>query len=154
MVTAANRIRPANGRDCPAIADLVSDLRAEERGLPADRALILATVESAVSQSASCVFVAESGAAMVGMAVVHWVPFPMLAGMEAYVSDLIVAAAARGAGIGRGLVEAVEQEARKRGCVRLMLNNRMAATSFQRGFYAKLGYRQRGDFANFVKTLR
>jgi GNAT superfamily N-acetyltransferase len=119
-----------------------------------DRVPILSTLMSAVSQPACGVFVAESGDAVAGFILVHWVPFAMLGGTEGYISDLIVAAESRGAGIGRTLIHAVEEEARNRGCVRLMLNNRIAAKSFQRGFYPKIGYRHREDFANFVKVLR
>ena len=154
MADPAERIRRANESDCQAIADLIANFRLEELGLAVDRAPILSTVASAVSQPACGVFVAESGDAIVGFIVVHWVPFPMLAGTEAYISDLIVAAELRGGGIGRKLVDAVEEAARDRGCVRLMLNNRIAAKSFKRGFYPKLGYRHREDFANFVKALR
>ncbi|MYK34394.1 MAG: GNAT family N-acetyltransferase, partial [Chloroflexi bacterium] len=84
---------------------------------------------------------------------VHWVPFPMLGGREGYVSDLIVGADWRGHGLGNRLMEAVEARAGEMGCERLMLNNRIAAESFERGFFAKAGFRQRTDFANFVKPL-
>jgi GNAT superfamily N-acetyltransferase len=77
----------------------------------------------------------------------------MLGGTEAYVSDLIVRRDQRGRGVGRRLVAVVEAEARRRGCVRVMLNNRIAAESFRRSFYLKLGFRVRDDFANLVKAL-
>ena len=35
-----------------------------------------------------------------------------------------------------------------------MLNNRIAAESFRRAFYLKLGFRVRDEFANLVKALR
>jgi ribosomal protein S18 acetylase RimI-like enzyme len=154
VANSAEGIRRANENDCPAVADLIADLRFEEKGLTVDRAPILSTVRAAVSDPACAVLVAEFHGAIAGFVVAHWVPFPMLAGTEGYISDLIVAAEQRGAGIGRQLVAAVEEEARSRGCVRLMLNNRIAAQSFERGFYAKIGYRHREDVANFVKTLR
>jgi len=154
MANPAQRIRRANKSDCSAIAELIADFRLEEQGLAVDRAPILSTLLTAVSQPACDVFVAESDEAVVGFVVIHWVPFPMVAGTEGYISDLIVTAELRGAGIGRRLVDAVEAEARSRGCVRLMLNNRIDAKSFQRGFYPKIGYRHREEFANFVKALR
>src|SRR3954447_12676521 len=98
MAAPAERVRPANESDCQAIAELIASLRLEELGLAVDRAPILSTVASAVSQPGCGVFVAESGDAIVGFIVVHWVPFPMLAGTEAYISDLIVAAELRGEG--------------------------------------------------------
>ena len=154
MANPVEQIRRARESDCPAVVDLIADLRHKEQGLVVDRAPILSTLSSALREPACLVLVAEAEGVVVGFVVVHWVVFPMLAGTEAYVSDLIVAATRRGRGIGRSLVGAVEEEARSRGCVRLMLNNRIAANSFQRGFYPKLGYRHREEFANFVKPLR
>lgn len=50
-------------------------------------------------------------------------------------------------------MEAVEVRANEMRCERLMLNNRVAAESFERGFFVKAGFHQRTDFANFVKPL-
>jgi len=147
-------IRPAQERDGEGIVDLIAELRRDDNGVEIDRGAVGAVVRAALADAATTVFVAELAAAVTGFIVVHWLPFPMLAGTEAYISDLIVARDQRGHGAGRRLVEAVEDEARRRGCVRLMLNNRKAAESFQRAFYPKLGYRLRDDFGNFVKPLR
>jgi len=148
------QIRRARESDCPAVADLIADLRREEQSRAPDRPPVLATVALAVKDPSCAVFVAKSNDGVIGFIVVHWIPFPMLAGTEAYISDLIVAAGRRGSGIGQRLVGAVEGEARSRGCVRLMLNNRIAAASFERRFYPRLGFRHRDEFANFVKALR
>ena len=88
-----------------------------------------------------------------GYALTHWIPFPLLAGMEAYVSDLMVSPAFRGLGVGSQLLEAVEAEAEKRHCVRVMLNNPKEAESFRRNYYRKRGYQERINFANFVKIM-
>lgn len=148
------QIRSATGSDCDAIAALIVELRMEEHGTSLDRAEVGSVVRSAMACATTSVLVAEEAAGVLGFVVVHWLPFPMLAGTEAYVSDLIVGRQARGRGIGRNLVAAAEQEARARSCVRLMLNNRVAAESFQRAFYPKLGFRVRNEFANLVKVLR
>jgi len=154
MASTRAQIRRANEGDCVAIAGLIAALRLQEQGRTIDHARIVSTLALAVSQPASAVFVAETDGAVVGFVVVHWIPFAMLEGTEAYVSDLIVAAELRGGGIGRQLVQSVETEATSRGCVRIMLNNRVTTESFQRGFYLKLGFRRREEFANFVKVLR
>ena len=53
------------------------------------------------------------------------------------ISTLWVEGAYRGRGIGRGLIERAEEEARRRGC----LYARLATSTFQAaGFYEKLGY--------------
>jgi GNAT superfamily N-acetyltransferase len=61
-------------------------------------------------------------------------------------------AAMRGAGLGRGLVQAAEAEAVARGCIGVWL----LSYSFQApGFYLRLGYRQIGtlDFANGHRAI-
>ena len=152
-VDPAQQIRRAGESDCEAIVDVIVGLRHEEQGMTADREPVAEAVRTCLTCSAAAVFVAERGAAIAGFVVVHWVPFPMLGGTEAYISDLIVGRDQRGRGAGRQLVAVVEDEARRRGCVRVMLNNRIAAESFRRAFYLKLGFRVRDDFANLVKAL-
>ena len=78
----------------------------------------------------------------------------MLYGTEGYLSDLLVTQSARGQGVGQLLLAQVEARAQELGCVRLMLNNARTAESFARGFYPKQGYRERTEFANFVKSLK
>lgn len=153
-VDPAEQIRRACDGDCEAIVDVIAALRHEEQGVTADREPVAGAVRTVLNSSAAAVYVAERGAVVAGFVVVHWVPFPMLGGTEAYVSDLIVRRDQRGRGVGRRLVAVVEDEARRRGCVRVMLNNRIAAESFRRAFYLKLGFRVRDDFANLVKALR
>src|SRR3569833_200892 len=110
-------------------------------------------VRNCIDEPGSDIFVAEAAGKVVGYAAVHWIPFPMLHGREGYISDLLIAPEWRGYGFGGRLVLAVEIRARELGCVRLMLNNRIAGESFGRGFFRKAGFLQRTDFANFVKSL-
>ena len=149
-----SRIRRAAAGDCDSIVDLIAELRRDDAGTDIDRQPSLAAVRAAVESTSCTVLVAEADNAVLGFIVSHWVPFPMLGGTEAYISDLVVSRRRRGQGIGRRLVSDIEIEARRRGCVRVMLNNRMSAESFRRSFYPKMGFRVRDDFANFVKTLR
>jgi GNAT superfamily N-acetyltransferase len=101
------------------------------------------------------VLVAEvAGGAVLGYAAVHWLPYLILQGPEGYVSELFVVEAARGAGLGTKLLEAVKDMAISRGCSRLMLVNRKTRESYRRGFYRKLGWEEREEFANFVLHLR
>ncbi len=88
-----------------------------------------------------------------GYLAIHWIPFPALPGIEGYISDLIVASKARGQGLGHELILAAEEEANSKGAKRLMLNNRKGAESYDRQFYAKKGFTERIEFANFVKSL-
>jgi hypothetical protein len=69
-------------------------------------------------------------------------------------ADSVGGLAALAHGTSTVLVATIEAAAVSRGCVRIMLNNLIGARSFQRGFYAQLGYHHRADVANFVKRLR
>ncbi|MXY60412.1 MAG: GNAT family N-acetyltransferase [Chloroflexi bacterium] len=145
-------LRAAQASDVDGIRGLVAEL-ADERGGKSDAEAAAAAAEECIGQPGHEIIVAVAGGKAIAYVAVHWVPFPMLGGREAYVSDLIVGADWRGHGLGNRLIEAVEARAGEMGCERLMLNNRIAAESFERGFFAKAGFRQRTDFANFVKPL-
>jgi GNAT superfamily N-acetyltransferase len=100
------------------------------------------------------VYVAESPAGeIVGYGSVHWLPYLFTAGPEGYVSELFVREFARGQGVGRRLLDAIETEARARGCTRLSLLNLRHRESYQRQFYVKAGWYERGEAANFVYAL-
>ena len=145
-------LRAAQASDAGHIGDLVAAL-ARERGAVGNVEAAGAAVTECIGQPGHEIIVASAEEEVVAYVAVHWVPFPMLGGREAYVSDLLVRADWRGRGLGNRLMEAVEARAREKGCERLMLNNRVAAESFERGFFSKAGFRQRTDFANFVKPL-
>lgn len=145
-------LRAAQATDVHGIRRLVAAL-ADERGGTSDAEAVAAAAGECIGQPGHEIVVAVATGEVVAYVAVHWIPFPMLAGREAYVSDLIVGADWRGYGLGNRLMEAVEARANEMGCERLMLNNRIAAESFERGFFTKAGFRQRTDFANFVKPL-
>lgn len=145
-------IRRAQASDAYGIRDLVTAL-VEERGGASDAEAVAKAADECIGQPGHEIIVAMAGEEIVAYVAVHCVPFPMLGGREGYVSDLLVSADWRGRGLGNRLMEEVEARAREMGCERLMLNNRVAAESFERGFFAKAGFRQRTDFANFVKPL-
>lgn len=145
-------IRRAEPRDGMAIVALVLAL-AEERGAAARSATSLAqAVDGCLNTPNHEIWVAEADGQVVRYAAVHWIPFPMIYGTEGYLSDLLVHQDARGKGVGQQLLAQVEARGEELGCVRLMLNNARTAASFARGFYPKHGYRERTEFANFVKS--
>jgi catechol 2,3-dioxygenase-like lactoylglutathione lyase family enzyme/GNAT superfamily N-acetyltransferase len=164
-VALSNQIRPATLDDCGPIAALIHELSAEREGgdgahQPAgpDPA---ANLERTAAVVRDCIGAAEHHQLLVSVAegriagyiAVHWIPLPLLSGSEGYVSDLYLGQACRGGGLGKQLMDAVERLAVQRGCLRLMLNNRLTSRSYLREFYPKLGFRRRDEFANFVKTL-
>lgn len=98
--------------------------------------------------------VAEDGMGRVlGYAVMHYLPYFMMPGPEAYVSELFVTANARGEGVGRKLLGHLEKLAEERGCARLMLFTSRDRESYQREFYKKQGWQERPLIANFVRNL-
>jgi len=98
------------------------------------------------------VLAATVGGEVVGYAAVHWFP-NLLIGPEGYLSELFILEAHRSAGIGSRLLAAIEDEARERGCTRLMLFNRRVRESYVRGFYQRNGWEERDDVALLMRSL-
>lgn len=151
-------IRKAEIADAPALAGLLRSLdlfahintetpqSTEER---VHRHLALGLADDSHS-----ILVAELAAGKIaGYCAAHWLPYLILAGPEGYVSELFIQEECRGQGIGAQLLEAIEVEAQKRGCFRLMLLNMRRRESYQRQFYAKHGWEERPDAANFILPL-
>ena len=139
-------IREAQHSDIDPIRSLVVAL-ARERGQAPEGEVVDSMIVECIGASDHTIFVAQAGRSLAGYAAIHWISMPMLPGREGYVSDLIVGADWRGKGVGGSLVRAVEKEAALRGCVRLTLNNRVDRESYQRGFYPKVGFRERTELA-------
>lgn len=101
------------------------------------------------------VAVSQAGAykgQVVGYAAVHWYAH-LMHGSDGYLSELFVHPDATGHGIGSRLLATVEEQARGRGCTRLLLMNRRVRESYMRKFYAKHGWEELGDAAFFSLTL-
>jgi GNAT superfamily N-acetyltransferase len=108
----------------------------------------------ALSNDSHLVLVAETGLGrLLGYVSVNWLPYLFLDGAEGFVTELFIHKAARGTSIGTQLLEAVKEEARRRGCVRLMTINGRTRESYQRSFFKKNGWREREMMANFVLDL-
>ncbi len=88
-----------------------------------------------------------------GYIIFHLIHYPMIAGKETYVSDLLIGENMRGKGIGKCLLLQAELFAKEKNCVRMMLNNPKESEGYKRDFYKKQGFTERTAFANFVKTL-
>lgn len=97
--------------------------------------------------------VAEGEQGVAGYISVHWFPNLALQGYDGYISELFVHPAQSGRGIGSALLDAIEADARQRGCTRLLLMNRRIRESYQRGFYTKRGWHESEDGAFFTRKL-
>lgn len=151
-------IRKAKAGDGAALADFIRDLkhfrRLEGLSQEAVRKRVQEGMRLLLADASHSIYIAEgAGSQIAGYANVHWLPYLFLPGPEGYVSELFIAEAARGQGLGTRLLQAVKEEARSRGCSRLSLVNMRGRESYQRRFYAKDGWEERTDAANFIFDL-
>ena len=151
-------IRPARLEDAPTIARIIYDLGwwPEIVNQPVD--LVAAKVGDRLSRcladdNQSILGIDDGTGGLLGYASVHWRWYMFLEGREGYVSELFVRADVRGRGLGRMLLRAVEAEAVKRDCRRLLLINGRKKESYRRRFYAKHGWREMTGVAAFQRPL-
>jgi len=98
------------------------------------------------------VLIAESGEQVAGFALYFFNYSTFLCKPGIYLEDLFVRPQFRGAGVGRALLDAVEQRARERGCGRLewsVLDWNTRAKSF----YEEFGAGPRGGWTVYRKSL-
>jgi GNAT superfamily N-acetyltransferase len=152
-------IRKARQADTQALTDLLVGLNSFEHYFSgASREALQERVgphlERCLADTSHSVYVGETAQGdLVGYLSVHWLPYLFLPGPEGYISELFVRAEARGQGIGSDLLEAAREEAEARGCTRLSLINMRQRESYLRGFYAKRGWEERPEAANFIMRL-
>jgi len=138
------RIRPyaADDRDAALalagrLREGVAPWRSVDRVLTAVTEWVRASVDC-VADGAGVVLVAERGGKMIGLVSVaerqHFT-----GDIDAYVGELAVAASEEGRGVGRALMDAAEEWARRRGYARITLDTG-ARNHRARGFYAARGY--------------
>jgi GNAT superfamily N-acetyltransferase len=137
-------IRDASPADSEAIAGLLGEL-----GYPTTVEAVHSRLER-LQIVGDRVVVADSGDEVVGLAHLQVTPAIELDRPAAKIGALIVAEAHRGEGIGRALVEAVDAEARARGCALLFLTTSERRTDAHE-FYKRVGLEETGK--RFTKLL-
>jgi GNAT superfamily N-acetyltransferase len=126
-------IRKAKSTDAAGVAELSGIL-----GYPVDRAAMQRRLERSGERDEHVVFVAETGGKVVGW--IHGAEHEFLvAGRVGEICGLVVAEGQRASGVGRRLVEAVEQWARGRGLEQVAVRSNVARTE-SHPFYEKVGY--------------
>jgi GNAT superfamily N-acetyltransferase len=155
----AIQIRNVNPQDAPQLAVLLKEIGWFElfkNGTIKEASQkVKAHIEQCLADKSHSTFVAEtSDGAIIGYGSAHWLPYLSLRGPEGFVSELFVRESARGQGVGRRLLRAIETEARGRGCARLSLINLRNRESYQRRFYARSGWQERSEAANFIYLIR
>jgi GNAT superfamily N-acetyltransferase len=139
------RIRDARREDSAALADLLGQL-----GYPTDEAGVRQRMVRLSRSDADRLFVAEDHDRVLGFAGLHVSPSLEYDGDAGKVSAIVVDENARRRGIGRALMDAVETEARSRGCVLLFLTTAERRADAHE-FYRRLGLEETGR--RFAKPL-
>jgi PhnO protein len=122
--------------DAGAVRSLV-----EELGYgPLDPHAFSLGLEAVLADPAQQLLVAEVEGQVVGFMSLDVKPQVRLVGLVVTIDELVVAARARGLGIGKKLVEFAKAEAIRTGARRLELHTGRKRPSYERGFYVKNGF--------------
>jgi GNAT superfamily N-acetyltransferase len=144
-------IRPAGASDAPTIVRLVRELAAFERLADQVRITEADVLRDGFGERRrfECLLVEVEGRAAGFVLFFHsYSTFEGRPGI--YVEDLYLTEAARGLGIGRRLLARLAQIALERDCRRLDLS--VLHWNPARGFYDRLGFRQRADWLPYRLT--
>lgn len=137
-------IRDARLEDSPQIAGLLDQL-----GYPTDSSAVGARLER-LAIVGDRVFVADLDGRVVGLAHLQVSPALERERPAGKVGALVVDEEHRGRGVGRALVQAVEDDARLRGCALLFLTTRETRDDAH-AFYERVGFEQTGR--RYSRTL-
>lgn len=133
-------IRPATVSDLEHLTVMLAELFAIEADFQVDPARQRRGLELLLAEPRACVLVAESAGTVIGMASGQLTISTAEGGPALLVEDVVVAAAWRGRGIGRGLLGDLGEWARGHGAHRLqLLADRDNSTGL--AFYRKLGWK-------------
>ncbi len=119
--------------------------------LEATRARVLEVLATRAEQT---LLVTEDKGRITGFIHAHWQPSLLRLGGEGFISALFIHSEYRGQGLGQVLLAHIQAEGEHLGCSRLMLLNMRNRPSYERGFYTKLGWKERPEAANFVYDLK
>jgi ribosomal protein S18 acetylase RimI-like enzyme len=139
------RVREAEPGDLEAITDLVRQL-----GYPSGEEAVAGRLERLADDPRSWVLVALEGERMVGLASVHVMPVLERDDPTARITAMVVDEAARRRGVGRALLERLEERARAEGCARIYLTTRYEREGAA-AFYRRMGFQDTS--LRFVKEL-
>ena len=143
----ATEIRPADGGDLPAIAELLSALGYA----PPDD--LDAKLAAWLPNHASRLYVAELEERVAGLVALHTWPHLERPGARGRITALVVAEQCRRRGLGRRLVERAERAARELGCTDMEVTSRREREEAQ-AFYRALGYEDASKrSARFTRRL-
>ena len=133
-------IRLATPADIPALCALLDQLFAQEAEFTPDRAAQQRGLAAILDDpTVGEILVASEGERIVAMVNLLYTVSTALGERVALLEDMVVAAGARGAGLGSALLERAIAHARERGCRRITLLTDADNAAAQR-FYARHGF--------------
>ena len=138
-------VRSAQSEDVEALANLMTDL-----GCPTSSEDMYRRFEAISADPSYATLVAERGGKVLGMVGLHFERLYESDGNFARIMALVVGSEHRGRGVGRILISAAEDWARRRGATDVMLTTHKRRTDAHR-FYLSMGYEATGY--RFYKPL-
>lgn len=143
------QVRPATLADARPIVELLGELGYPDNEVEA----VQRRLEEWAAEAGSAVLVADRGGELLGLVAVTLIRYFEREGSLGRIVALVVAATARGEGVGRRLVGEAELIARNHGCVAMEVSSARSRTDAH-GFYSGLGYLDKGDVATrFTRDL-
>lgn len=127
-------IRRIAASDIPGAASLLAEL-----GYPTSEAALTQRLEVIAANPDDAVFIAEEEGNVLGLVSVHSFEMIHRAGRLGRITALVVAASARGRGLGTELLSSAEKHLRAKGCVKLEVTSGEKRSSAH-DFYAAQGY--------------
>lgn len=138
-------IRQAISSDVEEIAGLLGQL-----GFPSTETEVEARLKLTESSPSDVIIVATAGDRMVAFLSLHVIPYFTTGDLVGRVSTLVVKEDSRNQGIGRQMMAAAEDQARKMGCKAIEITS----ADYRKGahvFYARIGYTRTS--VKFVRKL-
>lgn len=148
----APAIRPLRPTDIGAVMQLHREL-GWNPAFKADGTTLRQRLEALITEDDTLLLVAERDQQVIGYIHGKIVTYLLFAGSEMLVNELFVMNTARGQGVGKALMEAIEQQAVEHKCFRISVLNGRERESYRRGFYPSLGYEERTQTALFTKRV-
>lgn len=146
------KIRPLRHSDIEAIMLLHREL-GWNPAFQADGSTLRQRLQALITEENALLLVAEISGRMVGYIHGETMTYLLFAGREMVISEVFVVREARGQGVGKALMAAIEAEAVRHKCFRISVMNSRERESYKRDFYPSQGYEERAQTAIFSKRL-
>jgi GNAT superfamily N-acetyltransferase len=146
------KIRPLRDSDIEAVMRLHREL-GWNPAFMADGSTLRQRLQSLIVEESALLLVAEIDGRVIGYVHGEIVIYLLFAGREMMITEVFMRERARGKGVGKALVTAIENEAVKEKCFRISVLNSRERESYKRSFYPGMGYSEREQTATFVKRL-